>query len=187
MEWTRSATLALAAPNCAHCLGTGMRSLKRGKPHACNCVFRAIFRACLARFRYCATKEKYMSKVSLEYSARWGRKDEEYIADFTLVSRRALNAEEYRLFTYHFLLGADWRLCCRKLGVDRGTFFHDVYRVEEKLGRVFRELRPYALYPLDEYFHGRVERVIVPQPDPTPAAHALRPPLQQAWALRPAA
>jgi hypothetical protein len=104
-------------------------------------------------------KEKSMSRVSLEHTGHgggrrylWGRKDEEYIADFTLVSKRELTAAEYQLFKFHFLLGADWKLCCRKLKVDRGTFFHAVYRVQQKLGRVFRELEPYGLYPLDEYF-----------------------------------
>ena len=150
MEWTRSETLALAVPNCSHCFGTGIRSLKRGQPHACNCVLRAIFRACYARFRHCATKEKYLSKVSLDCTARggrriWGRKDRSISPISTLVSRRSLTPEEYRLFSFHFLLGADWRLCCRRLGMDRGTFFHSVYRIEQKLGKIFREsqtLRP---------------------------------------------
>ncbi len=84
----------------------------------------------------------------------WGRKDEEYIADFCLVSRRSLDEFEYRLFRYHFVLGADWKLCCRRLGIERGNFFHAVYRIEQKLGRVFRELEPYSLFPLDEYFQG---------------------------------
>ncbi len=101
-----------------------------------------------------------MSKASPELIAgrdgqlMWGRKDEEYIADFCLVSRRALDDFEHRVFKYHFLLGADWRLCTRKMKIDRGTFFHSVYRIEQRLGRVFRELQPYGLYPLDEYFRG---------------------------------
>ena len=40
--------------------------------------------------------------------------------------------------------------------MERGSFFHTVYRIEQKLGRVFRELKPYSLYPLDEYFNGTV-------------------------------
>jgi hypothetical protein len=84
----------------------------------------------------------------------WGRKDEEYIADFCLVSRKALDDFEYSVFKFHFLLGADWRLCTRRLNIDRGNFFHAVYRIEQKLGRMYRELQPYGLYPLDEYFHG---------------------------------
>ena len=88
----------------------------------------------------------------------WGMKDEEYMADFCLVSKRALDAEEYQIFRYHFLLGADWRLCCRRLKMDRGSFFHRLYRIEQKLGRVYRELRPHALFPLDEYFGGTVRK-----------------------------
>ncbi len=128
--------------------------------HPCNCVLRAIFRACYARFRYCVTKEKHLSRVSLEIiSGRegrwsWGRKDEEYVADFCLVSRRALTDYEHTIFRYHFLLGADWKLCCRKLKMDRGNFFHSIYRIEQKLGRAFREVQPYPLYPLQDYFHG---------------------------------
>jgi hypothetical protein len=105
-----------------------------------------------------------MGKVRLEPVAgtdgnfSWGMKDEEFMADFCLVSKRALEEEEYRIFRFHFLLGADWRLCCRRLKLDRGSFFHQLYRIEQKLGRVYRELRPHALFPLDEYFGGKVRK-----------------------------
>ncbi|MGA2132730.1 MAG: hypothetical protein ABSH50_10590 [Bryobacteraceae bacterium] len=88
----------------------------------------------------------------------YGRKVEEYLADFCLVSRRTLTGLEYDVFRFHFLLGADWKLCCWRLAIDRGTFFHTVYRIEQKLGRAFRELEPYSLYPLDEYFGGSMHR-----------------------------
>jgi hypothetical protein len=70
-----------------------------------------------------------------------------------------LTEAEHDLFKYHFLLGADWKLCCRKLNMDRGNFFHAVYRIEQKLGRVFRELEPYSLFPIDDYLHGPVKGV----------------------------
>ncbi|MDX2152643.1 MAG: hypothetical protein SFV54_18020 [Bryobacteraceae bacterium] len=82
----------------------------------------------------------------------YGRKGEEYVVDFLNVSRHGLSDEEYRVFRYHYLLGADWKLCTVRLGMDRGNFFHMCYRIESRLGRIFRELQPYALYPLDEYF-----------------------------------
>lgn len=160
MQWTRSETLALAQQSCTLCYGLGLRPGRSGVSTPCNCVFRAIFRACHARFKQCASKEKHISRVSLEANPGrqrknvWGRKDEEFMADFVLVSRRTLTDYEYRVFKYHFLLGADWKLCCRKLGIDRGDFFHEVYRIQQKLGRTFRELEPYALFPLDEYFNG---------------------------------
>src|SRR3984885_2433548 len=160
MDWSRSETLALAMHQCAHCHGSGLRLGRKDVLAPCNCVLRTIFRVCYRRFVMCATQERHLSQIGLEPQMgrqrpmTWGRKDEEYMADFCLVSRRSLDEFEHRLFRYHFLLGADWRLCSRRLGLDRGNFFHAVYRVEQKLGRVFRELEPYSLFPLDEYFHG---------------------------------
>ena len=173
MQWTRSETLALAQQSCTYCYGLGLRPGRSGVSTPCNCVFRAIFRACYARFRQCTSKEKYVSRVSLESNpgrqrrSVWGLKNEEYIADFCLVSRRTLDENQHKLFKYHFLLGADWKLCCRKLGMDRGEFFHEVYRIEQKLGRTFRELEPFALFPLDEYFNSTVrqkEKDVTPFP-----------------------
>jgi hypothetical protein len=164
MQWTRSETLALAQQSCTHCYGLGLRPGRAGVSTPCNCVFRAIFRACHARFRQCASKEKYISRVSLEANpgrqrrSVWGLKNEEFMADFCLVSKRTLDELQYKIFTNHFLLGADWKLCCRKLGMERGAFFHEVYRIEQKLGRTFRELEPFALFPLDEYFNSTCRR-----------------------------
>lgn len=161
-KWTSSETIALAKLTCVHCHGYGLRPSQRGKETPCNCVLRAIFRACYRRFRDCVTKEKFLSRIVLEPCKgkdrvrMYGRKDEEFIADFCLVSRRALDGRQYDIFRFHFLLGADWRLCCRRLGIDRGTFFHEVYRIEQALGRIFAELEPYALFPLDEYFAGTI-------------------------------
>jgi len=165
MDWTRSETLALAAPGCTTCLGLGLRTGRHERTHPCNCVLRAIFRACYRYFRDCMSREKYISRVTLDpvpgkdRRGSWGRKSEEFAADFCLVSKRTLDEQEYALFRYHFLLGADWKLCCRKLKTDRGNFFHSVYRIEQKLGRVFRELEPYSLYPISEYLHGPAKGV----------------------------
>jgi hypothetical protein len=160
MEWTRSETLALAQQSCTFCFGLGLRPGRAGTSTPCNCVFRAIFRACYEKFRLCVGKEKYMSRVSLEANlgqtrrSVWGLKDEEYTADFCLVSQRTLSLREHRIFRFHYLLGADWKLCSQKLNMERGEFFHEIYRIEQKLGRVFRELEPHALFPVDEYFNG---------------------------------
>lgn len=186
MIWDRSETLALAKQSCVYCKGEGRRPTTRSKrPSPCNCVLRAIFRACYARFRYCVTKEKFMSKVSLvpckgkDRKQTFARLDEDYIADFCLVSRRTLDHLEYEVFRNHFLLGADWRLCCRNMKIDRGTFFHTVYRIQQKLGRIFRELEPYSLFPLDEYFAGKVEKSnVVTLPNPAKAP-PVRPPLRK--------
>ena len=161
-----------------------MRLARRGALAPCNCVLRAIFRICYDRFLRCVTQEKHLSRVSLEPHAgrnrpsTWGRKDEEYIADFTLISKRVLDDFEQKLFRYHFLLGADWKLCARQLKIDRGNFFHAVYRIEQKLGRRFRELEPYALYPIDEYFHGQSKLQKPAELREVPERAPLKPPME---------
>lgn len=158
MEWNRSETLALASAKCATCEGSGFREKTKGDEAVCNCVLRAIFRACYDRFVQCANKDLTSSRISLEHattrdlSGGWSRRNEEYVADFLQVAKKNLTEEEHKLFRFHFLLGADWRLCCRKLDMEKGNFFHAVYRIQHKLGRVFRNLQPYALYPVRDYF-----------------------------------
>lgn len=158
MEWTRSETLALAASHCTYCHGLGIRASRGNTTVPCNCVFRTIFRICHRKFRECAAPERALQNVTLEFMPgkdrrlTYGRKAEEYVADFCAVSKRNLTPAEGQLFRFHFLMGADWRMCCKRLGLDRGSFFHAVYRIEQKLGRIYRELEPYGLFPVDEYF-----------------------------------
>lgn len=164
-EWTHSETIGLSNVRCAKCNGTGLRpGAHRDGKAPCNCVLRNIFRACLTRFYFCAANEPYRSRVilmpchGLDVNCTWTRTSEDYMADFYLVAKRFLEEDEFRIFRFHFLLGAHWKLCCRRLGIDRGTFFHAVYRIEQKLGRAYREIRPYSLFPTDEYFGGTVRR-----------------------------
>ena len=101
-----------------------------------------------------------MSQVTLDGAGPqcrkvvWGRKDEEYIADFLGLAKRSLDEEEHRIFRMHYLLGANWRMCCERLAIDKGQFFHSIYRIEQRLGRVMKETKPYSLYPVDEYYSG---------------------------------
>ncbi len=184
MLWNRSNTLALATHKCTTCRGSGLTLGRRGTLNACDCVLRGIFKVCYNRFRYCVEREKYMSRVTLEIHSgpnrrgTWGLKQEEFIADFLAVAKRTLTEEEHRVFRFRFLLGADWKLCCRQLKMERGPFHHMVYRIQNKLGEVFANLEPYALYPLDEYFAGphRID-LVKPCPIPEPKVVPIRPPL----------
>jgi hypothetical protein len=193
-DWTHSETIAIAKESCVQCQGVGLRDSysRKGLKAPCNCVLRNIFRLCYARFRYCIEKEKHVSQARLaviggtERRTVWGRRDEEYVADFCLVSKRVLEESEYKLFRFHFLLGADWRLCCRQLKMERGNFFHEIYRIQQKLGRVYRELEPYPLYPLDEYFGGTARRElgedaikVLRMPIEPKRRGAVRPPLKK--------
>jgi hypothetical protein len=162
MQWNRSNAIGIAKVSCTFCHGNGTRLVRHGREVPCNCAFRAAFRACLNRFRECNAVGAHASTVSLEVCRgrdgrrTYSRKSEEYTADFCLVSRRILNDFDYKVFRYHYVLGADWRLCCRQLHIDRGTFFHTIYNIEQQLGRAFAELKPYPLYPVSEYFGGLV-------------------------------
>lgn len=193
-KWNRSETIALAKESCAQCHGIGLRggNGRNGSEAPCNCVLRKIFRLCYARFRYCNEKEKHISQARLAIVAGkdrrqvWGRADEEFIADFCLISRRFLDESQYTIFKFHFLLGADWKLCCRRLHMNRGSFFHEVYRIQQKLGRIFRELEPYSLFPLDEYFGGSFKKELRPEalqilrmPMPEKRRRPLRPPIRK--------
>ncbi len=180
MDWNRSDLYLVAQATCVTCHGTGVRRVKRGQLIPCACASRAMFRACYTRFRDCVTRGKYRSHVTFERAAggctnrtTWSRKEEEYMADFVLVSRRELDAWHYRLFRFHFLLGADWKLCARKSGVSRGNFFHAIYRIQEQLGKAFYQLEPYALYPPRDYFVLRLPGRMEPC---SPAVSATAPP-----------
>ena len=116
---------------------------------------RGVFRACYERFRRCTIKETNMGSAIFAVASGhcgWSRKEEEYAADFLLVCQRYLNPEDYKIFRYHYLLGADWQLCARRLAMDRGNFFHAVYRIQQTLGQAFYQLKPYPLYPVNDYF-----------------------------------
>ena len=184
--WGHSEVIGLAKEGCTHCQGSGLRDGKQGQESPCNCVFRAIFKACYRKFRHLAQQEKHISRVRLEqvmngkeHRQTWGMKDEEYMADFLLVTNRSLDEDEYRLFRFHYLLGADWKFCCRRLNMDRGDFFHEVYRIQRKLGRVYREfaaLRPVPARRILRRFgpqgpaRGEAERGRNAEPAPPPDA-----------------
>ncbi len=182
--------IALALVGCAHCKGLGTTSGQG----VCICVDRSVFRITLAKFRQCASGGHLGRPFFLNGTSRAqgkvsdGRKNEDYMADVWLVSKHTLtNPTEWAIFRFHHLLGADWKLCCRQLNMDRGNFFHAVYRVEEKLGRVFHGLQPYPLYPIDEYFQGNTRHVAV-RPCPVPdRGHRNGTPLRPPLAPRPVA
>lgn len=176
--------LALADQRCTRCFGLG-----QGARTVCKCVYRAIFDVCLRRFKHASEsiprpsrshhheadpiRRNSGSKVSASAGPprlrRFGYPNAEFSADFLLIAKRALGEDTvgYRLFVAHFVERGTWRECGARLGMDRGSFFHEVYRVKERLGRAFRGCEPHALYPLDEYFCGSV------RPTRTPASAAL--------------
>lgn len=170
--------MALAKPGCVFCDGLGVveiyagrrlhdarvgkkiwRKGKAGQLRPCNCVWRGAFRACLLRYRACLSDpDRYATReVTHDGTTVCGFRRAEYVADFEICGARALAAAEpafLAIFRLHYVAGAEWEQCTRMLPIDKGTFYHFAYRVEEILGRAFVELQPYGLFPRD-YFAGR--------------------------------
>jgi hypothetical protein len=165
MEWTHSETIGLSNVKCVKCEGTGFRpGTHRDGKTPCNCVLRNIFRACLSRLYACNSFDNYIARVEYNFcpghdaSRSWTHKTQDYAADFYLIAKRTLTEREFAVLRLHYLLRHDWNACCNFLRMDRGAFFHICYRVEQKLGRAYREVRPYSLFPCDEYFGGTLRR-----------------------------
>ena len=187
MEWTRSETIGLARAACPQCQGLGLVRGLGNIATPCSCALRAIFKACYARFRngLMKTNGAPVVNVALDNVPRGQRRGEfgwkanEYMADFYLTSKRTLTASEWRTFSYVYLLGADWKLYQQRLRVSRPHFRNVCAHIEAKLGRAFRELQPYSLYPVDEYFSPRQRGTKVTAFPAKPAARyiPIRPPL----------
>ena len=159
-DWTRK-FIALAVEGCAKCGGTGARFGNR--THLCGCVKRAIFDALHTKYHNIASRMEALSSCvptavigGKESHFTWGMKNEEFSADFYLLAKRVLDAQHFRVFQLHIIDGWDWRYCCERLGINRGAFFHAVYRLQEAVGLAAVELRPYPLYPIDEYLGAHV-------------------------------
>jgi hypothetical protein len=147
-KWDRSNVLALAKEDCTQCRGFGLRErAATGRKHPAIVYSGRYFAPATRAFDIAASGEKHVSHARLEqvngkeHRHTWGMKDEEFMADFCLVAKRYLTPLEHRIFRFHYLLGADWKLCCRQMKMDRGDFFHTVYRLQQKLGRIFKELK----------------------------------------------
>lgn len=140
---------------CQQCHGVGLWQprLKFGQGwEACGCVLRAAFRRTWKRYGELAAQP---GSVVMRRSWIYGRPSEEFCADVLMVSRRALaDAWDWRglrVFEMHVVAGVVWHESCRRMGLDRGTFWHEEYRIEAILGRVYVELLPYPLYPTGRY------------------------------------
>jgi hypothetical protein len=184
--WDGSICSALARASCAACGGRGLVGKATDQP--CNCVLRSIFRTVHRRFKNInqAGPLDTHNRMDAPSSAMnkpksFTRRTQTFTADFCNVSKRFLSESEHQIFKFHFLLGADEKLCCSRLKLGDGQLWHSVYRIQQTLGRAFAELQPYPLYPLSDYFgHSHAGGV---KPCPVPAARRDNGPLTPPLAL----
>ncbi len=173
----------MADPQCTQCGGLGERVRTRTRwlriapgnfdkviterRNICGCVYRRVFRVCMQRYLEARLFGPLMIGASAGY--RMGvnptsrsLRCAEYVADIEMTARATLlpHPLECAIFRYHTIDGLPWRdslpVVSRAVGsaIDKGTFYHGLYRMEARLGRVFLELEPYSLYPR-EYFVSR--------------------------------
>lgn len=174
----------LAHPSCALCEGTGFRDTE--SQTVCRCVHREVFRVCLAKVRECSQKEHSVFVCKQSHPAVGNRRavlfsfpPSEFIADFCNVAKRALSSAEHQVFRFRYLLGADWKMCCTRLQMNRAKFFVICEAIESKLGQRFAELEPYPLYPVEGYFGPSARQVMPCVPPPAARPLPVRAPLQR--------
>jgi hypothetical protein len=140
MNPTWDGEIGLANAACKSCGGYGRRTsgTKHSRGGICNCVLRAIFRTVFRRWQRAGCQSKPSFRAIL------------LRCDFELAAARSLKASDLSIFKLHFVAGGDWRSCCKALHLDRGDFFHAVYRVEETTGRA---LLARGIFPLFTYFN----------------------------------
>lgn len=88
----------------------------------------------------------------------------EYAADFVMLARRVLadRPVELAVFLAYHVEDLEWLVAVPRINqsihpprlLDRGSFFHAVYRAEGLLGAAIVESRPYSLFPPRDYFSG---------------------------------
>lgn len=141
---------------CMQCYGLGYRFGRGALIQACGCVLRAAFDHVHWKYRS-IERDRSGARLTREAGANgpvFSMKNADFCADFVVVAKRELGEDTlaYQIFRQHFLDGADWKVCARRMQIDRGHFFHSVYRVKEKVGAALLSTVPFALYPTDSYF-----------------------------------
>jgi hypothetical protein len=119
-------------------------------------VLREVFRICFEQYRYSAENGLALNRCCVTEISRGGKiltglPHAEYAADFELAVQRALSGARRKLFDLHFAQGLAYAHCLERLGLTKGEFFHDAYKVMELVGGECLK----GLYPLDEYFGAR--------------------------------
>jgi hypothetical protein len=158
-QWTRADVLGLARPGCTNCHGRGWFSATPG--YACHCVTRSIFRQLMAEWHKVKDAE-HLAQFRVEQIGQrggktcrrgtWSMKRPEFVADLELLVKRVLAPSDFRVWRLWHCYGADHHTMQRITGMNKGEVFHTVYRIETKVGREARQLKPYALFPVADYY-----------------------------------
>jgi hypothetical protein len=151
--------IALAKTGCEACNGLG----RQAGGEVCSCVGKHCFDVVMAKFRYASAGHHLTPPIRIDHFVSGGGKsvgsrlaNEEFCADVFLTAKRALNEEDFRLFRFRHLLAADVNLCARQLGTTREACIQRLQYIEARLGETWRTIKPYHLYPPNEYLRARI-------------------------------
>lgn len=171
MKWDRGMVIGIAKASCVFCHGYGLKPIIGNNWSPCECVYRKVFRICLAKFHSMKHRTFYSgvdwSRIGSKSIKRcYGRRCEEFSADFYVVAKRELSDFDWRLFKLHMIGERNSTECVPVLGCNKTFFYKAVYRIEEQMGKVYAELQPYRLFPLSEYFSSCEPRELLPKMTP---------------------
>ena len=94
----------------------------------------------------------------------FSRKNEEFVADFIGIARRALGPDtyEFKLFSFHILLGAADSLMCRQTGLDKRAWGRLKEQIIHVVALAYRDIQPFALFPVPDYFGKKLATKVKP-------------------------
>lgn len=130
--------MILADQRCKNCGGTG----KPKRHDVCKCVFRAVFLACLARYKRvdeCGPNARY----------RVFSQEAEYRADFELIVTRMLGPDWAQWVCTEYMRrkdGQNWRAVGGSM--KPREFFHRLHEIQMSVAPVLVDL---GLFPPSEY------------------------------------
>jgi hypothetical protein len=146
--------LAAASSECVYCQGLGVPA--KGKKGTCNCVYREIFRSCLRGYHNLELPPvriaPYGESTQIHNMRGSRMRGADFRADFVMLAKRTLPDELLSLFRSRFLNGEPRHIYMRRMDLDRGEYWHLVYRVSVRMGRAIADSEPYSLYPVSDYF-----------------------------------
>lgn len=162
VEWQPGELEAMSDESCRRCWGTGQHPTYAAKVRPCDCVYRRVFRRCLAEYRRIRSRTLESTIGLYRHGSTagrggmgWHRPQQSYVCDFELLARRVLTQQEMRLFWARVHRDQTARALAMELGWSVGATNHTTYRVETTLGQVYAETTPYGLWPLESYYgHG---------------------------------
>ncbi len=146
LPWDGFCPSVLASEKCPQCEGSGVRcTLKRLKSHICPCVYRSIARRCAVRWQIIQMAPETKPR---QLRCRYDMPRAEWAADFWMTTRAAVDGTHWLIWRNIRLYNERVDVVQRELRMDRGTFFHALYRAEQVIGHalLWRGLWPAGRY-----------------------------------------